>query len=240
MTKEEKNQFIDVLDKSIQENSNFYLADISGLSAEESSNLRRLCFKREVSLQVVKNTLLKKAFEKNEINFSELYEVLVGNTSILQAETSNAPAKVIKEFRKKNPKPILKAAHLQESFYIGDEHLASLADLKSKDELIGDIITLLQSPAKNVISSLQSSGNKLAGIISTYSLAGIFGIAISVTTMLAGALSPKLNVLVSALEASFEALMLLGGEPSHAQVFNLAIGVRFSVGSPLLPVMSYW
>ena len=165
MTKEEKNQFIDVLDKSIQENSNFYLADISGLSAEESSKLRRLCFKREVSLQVVKNTLLKKAFEKNEANFSELYDVLVGNTSILQAEAGNAPAKVIKEFRKKNDKPILKAAHLEESFYIGDEHLASLADLKSKDELIGDIITLLQSPAKNVISALQSGGNKLSGIV---------------------------------------------------------------------------
>lgn len=165
MNKQEKNQLIEVIDGMLNDNNNFYLADISGLTAEENSSLRRLCYKREVSLQVVKNTLLKKAFEKNEINFSELYEVLVGNTSILQAEASNAPAKVIKEFRKKNPKPILKAAHLQESFYIGDEHLASLADLKSKDELIGDIITLLQSPAKNVISSLQSGGNKLSGII---------------------------------------------------------------------------
>ena len=107
MTKEEKNQFIDVLDKSIQENNNFYLADISGLSAEESSKLRRLCFKREVSLQVVKNTLLKKAFETNDADFSELYSVLVGNTSILQADVANSAAKVIKEFRKKNEKPIL-------------------------------------------------------------------------------------------------------------------------------------
>jgi large subunit ribosomal protein L10 len=149
----------------LNDNNNFYLADISGLTAEENSALRRLCFKREVSLQVVKNTLLKKAFEKNESDFTELYDVLVGNTSIMQAESGNAPAKVIKEFRKKNDKPLLKAAHIEESLYIGDENLSALADLKSKDELIGDIITLLQSPAKNVISSLQSGGNKLSGIV---------------------------------------------------------------------------
>jgi len=165
MNKQEKNQMIEVLDGMLNENNNFYLADISGLTAEENSALRRLCFKREVSLQVVKNTLLKKAFEKNESDFTELYDVLVGNTSIMQAEAGNAPAKVIKEFRKKNAKPLLKAAHIEESLYIGDENLTSLADLKSKDELIGDIITLLQSPAKNVISSLQSGGNKLSGIV---------------------------------------------------------------------------
>ena len=165
MNKQEKNQMIEVLDGMLNENNNFYLADISGLTAEENSALRRLCFKREVSLQVVKNTLLKKAFEKNESDFTELYDVLVGNTSIMQAEAGNAPAKVIKEFRKKNDKPLLKAAHIEESLYIGDENLSALADLKSKDELIGDIITLLQSPAKNVISSLQSCGNKLSGIV---------------------------------------------------------------------------
>ena len=165
MNKLEKNQMIEVLDGMLNENNNFYLADISGLTAEENSALRRLCFKRNVSLQVVKNTLLKKALEKNEADFSELYDVLVGNTSIMQAEAGNAPAKVIKEFRKKNDKPILKAAHIEESLYIGDENLSALADLKSKDELIGDIITLLQSPAKNVISSLQSGGNKLSGIV---------------------------------------------------------------------------
>ena len=165
MNKQEKNQMIEVLDGMLNENNNFYLADISGLTAEENSALRRLCFKREVSLQVVKNTLLKKAFEKNESDFTELYDVLVGNTSIMQAEAGNAPAKVIKEFRKKNDKPLLKAAHIEESLYIGDENLSALADLKSKDELIGDIITLLQSPAKNVISSLQSGGNKLSGIV---------------------------------------------------------------------------
>ena len=167
MTKEEKNQFIDVLDKSIQENSNFYLADISGLSAEESSNLRRLCFKREVSLQVVKNTLLKKALERNDSSFEELYDVLKGNTSIMFTDTANAPAKVIKEFRKKHDKPVFKAAHLDASFYIGEEYLDTLSELKSKNELIAEIIALLQSPAKNVISSLQSGSLKLSGIIKT-------------------------------------------------------------------------
>jgi len=166
MNKEEKNKMIATIEEMLSTNNNFYLADISGLTAEQNSALRRLCFKREVSLKVVKNTLLKKALEKNGSDFNNLYDVLVGNTSIMQSEVPNTPAKVIKEFRsKKNEKPILKAAYLQEAIYIGDENLSALADLKSKDELIGDIITLLQSPAKNVISSLQSGGNKLAGIV---------------------------------------------------------------------------
>ena len=167
MTKEEKNQFIEVLDKSIQENSNFYLADISGLSAKDSSNLRRLCFKREVSLQVVKNTLLKKALERNDSSFEELYDVLKGNTSIMFTDTANAPAKVIKEFRKKHDKPVFKAAHLDASFYIGEEYLDTLSELKSKNEIIAEIVALLQSPAKSVISSLQSGGSKLSGIVKT-------------------------------------------------------------------------
>ena len=165
MNRKEKNEMIASLEEMLKDNNNFYLADISGLSAEENSALRRLCYKREVSLQVVKNTLLKKALEKNATDFSELYRVLVGNTSIMQSEKSNSAAKTIKEFRKKNSKPILKAAYLEESLYIGDENLSALADLKSKEELIGDIITLLQSPANNVIASLQSSGNKLSGIV---------------------------------------------------------------------------
>ena len=169
MTKEEKNQFIDVLDKSIQENSNFYLADISGLTAEESSALRRLCFKREVSLQVVKNTLLKKALERNDSNFEDLYHVLKGNTSIMFTDVANAPAKIIKQFRKKHDKPVFKAAHLDAAFYIGEEYLDTLSDLKSKDELIAEIIMLLQSPAKNIISSLQSGGSTLSGIVKTLS-----------------------------------------------------------------------
>ena len=169
MTKEEKNQFIDVLDKSIQENSNFYLADISGLTAEESSALRRLCFKREVSLQVVKNTLLKKALERNDSDFEDLYDVLKGNTSIMFTDVANAPAKIIKQFRKKHDKPVFKAAHLDAAFYIGEEYLDTLSDLKSKDELIAEIIMLLQSPAKNIISSLQSGGSTLSGIVKTLS-----------------------------------------------------------------------
>ena len=169
MTKEEKNQFIDVLDKSIQENSNFYLADISGLTAEESSALRRLCFKREVSLQVVKTTLLKKALERHDSNFEDLYDVLKGNTSIMFTDVANAPAKVIKEFRKKHDKPVFKAAHLDAAFYIGEEYLDTLSDLKSKHELIAEIIMLLQSPAKNIISSLQSGSSTLSGIVKTLS-----------------------------------------------------------------------
>ena len=165
MNKKEKNEMIVTLEGMLNDNANFYLADISGLTAEENSALRRLCFKRKVSLQVVKNTLLKKAFETNDANFTDLYDVLVGNTSIMQAEDPSTAAKVIKEFRKKNEKPILKAAYLKESLYIGDDNLSALADLKSKNELIGDIITILQSPAKNVITALQSGGNKLSGIV---------------------------------------------------------------------------
>ena len=169
MNKQEKNELIDVLNNMLEENKNFYLADISGLSSEESSSLRRLCFKQKVSLQVVKNTLLKKAFDKNNVDFSQLDDILKGNTSIMFAEEAKAPASVIKTFRKKSEKPLLKAAHIEEEFYIGDENLSMLAQLKSKNELIGDIITLLQSPAKNVISSLQSSSNKLSGIVKALS-----------------------------------------------------------------------
>ena len=169
MNKKEKNEFIDVLNNMLEENKNFYLADISGLTAEESSSLRRLCHKQNVNLQVVKNTLLKKAFEKNTVDFSQLDEVLKGNTSIMFAEEAKAPANVIKTFRKKSEKPLLKAAHIEEEFYIGDNNLSLLAQLKSKNELISDIITLLQSPAKNVISSLQSSSNKLSAIVKALS-----------------------------------------------------------------------
>ena len=169
MNKQEKNELIDVLNNMLEENKNFYLADISGLTAEESSSLRRLCYKQNVKLQVVKNTLLKKAFDKNDVDFSQLDDILKGNTSIMFAEEPKAPASVIKTFRKKSDKPVLKAAHIEEEFYIGDTNLSLLAQLKSKNELIGDIITLLQSPAKNVISSLQSSSNKLSGIVKALS-----------------------------------------------------------------------
>ena len=165
MTREEKDKFIKDLDIMLSENKNFYLADISELTAEESSDLRRLCFKRDVTLKVVKNTLLKKAMERNDADFEDFYQTLSGNTSIMFTEVGNTPAKIIKDFRKKHNKPILKAAIIENCFYLGDENLDTLVELKSKDELIGEIITLLQSPAKNVISSLQSGGNKLSGII---------------------------------------------------------------------------
>ena len=169
MNKKEKNELIDVLNNMLEENKNFYLADIAGLTAEESSSLRRLCYKQNVTIQVVKNTLLKKAFDKNSKDFNQLDEILKGNTSIMFADEAKAPASVIKTFRKKSDKPILKAAHIEEEFYIGDNNLSMLSELKSKNELIGDIITLLQSPAKNVISSLQSSTNKLSGIVKALS-----------------------------------------------------------------------
>jgi large subunit ribosomal protein L10 len=169
MNKKEKNQLIDVLNKMLEENKNFYLADISGLTAEQSSSLRRMCFKQNVSIQVVKNTLLKKAFDKNTTNFDQLDDVLKGNTSLMFSNSPKAPAKVISDFRKKAEKPILKAAHIEDEFYIGDNNLSILEKLKTKNELIADIVMLLQSPAKNVVSSLQSSSSILSGIVKTLS-----------------------------------------------------------------------
>ena len=169
MNKKEKNQLIDVLNKMLEENKNFYLADISGLTADQSSSLRRMCYKQNVSIQVVKNTLLKKAFDKNATNFEQLDDVLKGNTSLMFSDSPKAPAKVITDFRKKSEKPILKAAHIENEFYIGDNNLSILEKLKTKNELIADIIMLLQSPAKNVVASLQSSSSILSGIVKTLS-----------------------------------------------------------------------
>lgn len=169
MTREEKSQVIETLTAQLADNANIYLADISGLDAGNTSNLRRACFKAGVQLAVVKNTLLKKAMESSDKDFGELKDILKGNTSLMFSETGNAPAKVIKEFRKKSDKPLLKGAYIQESIYVGDNQLDSLVELKSKDELVGEIIGLLQSPAKNVISALKSSGGKLAGIVKTLS-----------------------------------------------------------------------
>ena len=169
MTREEKSQVIENLTAQLADSATIYLADISGLNAGDTSNLRRACYKAGVRLEVVKNTLLKKAMESSDKDFGELPDVLKGNTSIMLAETSNAPAKVIKAFRKKSDKPLLKGAFIEEAVYLGDDQLDMLVDIKSKEELIGDIIGLLQSPAKNVISALQSSGGKLAGIIKTLS-----------------------------------------------------------------------
>jgi len=167
MTREEKNQQIAVLTEQIQETPVFYLADISELDAEATSKLRRECHKSNISLKVVKNTLLKQALDKVEGDYAVMTDILKGNTSIMFAEAANAPAKLIKEFRKKSDKPILKAAYIDKETYLGDDQLDMLAALKSKEELIGEIVTLLQSPAKNVISALSSGGSKLSGILKT-------------------------------------------------------------------------
>ncbi|MBT4780526.1 MAG: 50S ribosomal protein L10 [Polaribacter sp.] len=169
MTREEKSQVIQDLTAKLADTSTIYLADISGLDATTTSNLRRACFKADVQLSVIKNTLLAKAMEASDKDFGDLPSVLKGNTSMLVAEAANAPAKLIKEFRKKSDKPFLKGAYAEESVYIGDDQLDALVNIKSREELIGDIITLLQSPAKNVISALQSGGNKLSGILTTLS-----------------------------------------------------------------------
>ena len=169
MTREDKSQVIQDLTGKLTDNPVIYLADISGLNALDTSNLRRACFKANVKLAVVKNTLLAKAMDSSDKDFGELPTVLKGNTSLMMAETGNAPAKVIKAFRKGNEKPILKGAYVEEAVYVGDDQLDNLVNIKSKEEVIGDIIGLLQSPAKNVISALQSGGGKIHGILQTLS-----------------------------------------------------------------------
>ena len=169
MTREQKSQVIEELTADLASNANIYLTDISGLNAGNTSDLRRACFKANVKLAVVKNTLLEKAMAASEKDFGDLPSILKGNTSLMYSETGNAPAKVIKAFRKKSDRPLLKGAFIEEAIYIGDDQLDALVDIKSREELIGDIVGLLQSPAKNVISALKSGGGKLAGIIKTLS-----------------------------------------------------------------------
>lgn len=167
MRKEDKNQLIDSLTDALANNNNFYIADISELDSEKTTKLRRLCHKYAIKVTVVKNTLLRKAMDKSEKNYEELYELLKGPTSIMFAEAGNAPARMIKEFRKKSEKPILKGAFIEEMTYIGDDQLDFLVALKSKDELVGDIIALLQSPMRNVLGALQSGGNTISGLVKT-------------------------------------------------------------------------
>jgi large subunit ribosomal protein L10 len=168
MTREEKNQQIENLVQVLEATNTIYIADTSGLNAEQTSDLRRACFKANVTMTVVKNALLKKAMERSSKNFDELYEALKGNSSIMISEVSNAPAKLIKDFRKKGTKPLLKAAYVEEAIFVGDNQLDALVNLKSKNELIGDIILLLESPMKNVISALQGGGGQtIAGLLKT-------------------------------------------------------------------------
>jgi len=169
MKKEEKTQLIETLTEKLNHVNCFYLADISNLNVETSNKLRRLCFKRNIELSMVKNTLLKKAMEKTGKDFNMLYETLKGSTSIMFSEVANDPAKLIQEFRRTSPKPILKGAYVQEMVYLGDDQLNALVNIKSKSELIGDIIWMLQSPVRNVLSALQSGGNILSGIVKTMS-----------------------------------------------------------------------
>ena len=169
MRREEKDSIIEGLAQRLNEAKHFYLTDISNLNAEQTSKLRRKCFEKDINLLVVKNTLLKKAMEKSNGDYKDLYDILKDSTSIMFCETGSLPAKLIKEFRKTMERPILKAAFVEESIYIGDEQLEALSTIKSKEELIGDVILLLQSPAKNLVSALASGGSKLAGALKTLS-----------------------------------------------------------------------
>ncbi|WP_419801235.1 50S ribosomal protein L10 [Mucilaginibacter sp.] len=167
MKKEEKYEVVNALTEQIKEYGNFYITDTSNLTVAKINAIRRKCFESDIKIQVAKNSLIKKAVETIGGDFTPMYDALKGSSSIMFSRSTNAPAKLIKELRKTGEKPLLKAAYIQSSFFVGDNQLDALINLKSKEQLIGDIIGLLQSPAKNVVSALQSSGNKLAGILKT-------------------------------------------------------------------------
>lgn len=169
MRKEDKQILIDSMLSELQACPNFYLADVSDLNAEKTSQLRRQCFNSGVKMIVVKNALFQKAMQRMEKDYDSLYDVLKGSTAVMFSETGNAPAKLIKNFRKTSDRPILKGAYIEECCYVGDDMLDALCNLKSKNDLIADVIALLQSPMKNVISGLQSGGHKLSGILETLS-----------------------------------------------------------------------
>lgn len=170
MKKEDKSLLIEKIGETLKEYSCVYLVQSSGLNAEKTSDLRRACFQDGIKMMCVKNTLLKKAFEASELDYSELYDLLHGETTLLLSQVGNAPAKLIKKFRdKKETLPMLKGAFVEESVYVGEEMLDTLAAIKSKNELIADVVALLQSPAKNVISALNSGAGKLHGILETLS-----------------------------------------------------------------------
>ena len=166
MKKELKDTIIVELGNLLKEYAHFYLVNTEGLNAEKTSALRRKCFKQEVKMVVVKNTLLHKAFEASDIDFEPLYGCLKGNTALLFSNTANVPAKLLKEYTKEDV-PALKGAYAEESFFVGADKLEELASLKSKNELIADVVALLQSPAKNVVSALQSGANTIHGVLKT-------------------------------------------------------------------------
>nr|WP_308571450.1 50S ribosomal protein L10 [uncultured Prevotella sp.] len=166
MKKEQKDTIIKALGEKLAAYPHLYLVDVTGLNAEDTSSLRRKCFAKEVKMVVVKNSLLHRAFEASDIDYSPLYESLKGTTALMLTNTANVPGKLLKEF-KDDEKPSLRAAYVEESFYIGADKLDELASLKSKEELIGEVITLLQSPVKNVVSALKSGENTLQGVLKT-------------------------------------------------------------------------
>ena len=171
MNKAQKNETIASLVELLSSTPHFYLTDISNLSAEHTSKLRRQCYGKNIKIQVVKNTLLTKALERSQgRDYSELLQTkFKGSTALMVSESSSEPAKLIKEFRKTSDRPVLKAAYVEESVYIGDNQIDVLAAIKNKNELLGDIIGLLQSPVQNVLSALQSGGNTVAGLVKTLS-----------------------------------------------------------------------
>ena len=166
MRKEVKDTIINDLGQKLKEYPHFYLVDVTGLNAEATSNLRRKCFKSEIKMVVVKNTLLHKALEASEIDFEHLYGTLKGTTAVMFTNTANVPAKLLKDYSKEGV-PALKGAYAEECIYVGADKLAELAALKSKSEVIAEIVTLLQSPAKNVVSALQSGANTIHGVLKT-------------------------------------------------------------------------
>ena len=170
MKKEDKDIIIAKIGEALDQYSCVYLTQTAGLNAEKTSALRRACFQEDIKMLCVKNTLLKKAFEASENDYSGLYDLLHGETTLMLSNVGNAPAKLIKKFRDKNDTlPMLKGAFVEETVYLGEENLETLSNIKSKNELIADVVALLQSPAKNVISALTSGGNKLHGILETLS-----------------------------------------------------------------------
>ena len=168
MKKELKDTIIVELGEKLKEYAHFYLVDLTGLNAEKTSNLRRQCFKNDIKLLVVKNTLLHKAFEAAEIDYSPLYECLKGNTALMFTQTANAPAKLLKDYKsKKEEIPALKGAYAEEGFFVGADKLDELVSIKSKNELIADIVAMLQAPAQGVISALESGANTIHGVLKT-------------------------------------------------------------------------
>ena len=167
MTREEKNQIVEELVSVLSSTGSFYIIDIGTLNSEKTSKLRRLCYSRQVQLKVAKNSLIKKALERIEGDYSEMIPAMKGSSAVMIAEIPNVPAKLIKDFRKESDRPVLKAASIDGGIYVGDNQLDSLAALKSKNELIGDVVGLLQSPMQSVISGLKGQGGKIAGILKT-------------------------------------------------------------------------